>query len=213
MKIEKISSTQVKFLLNQSDLKERNIKLSELAYGSEKTQALFREMMAQAVDTCGFTVENTPLMIEAVPVTGDSIMIIVSKVNQDSEVVSKFNLTPPTKDERKYVKTPINDELSPIPIDDSSLSIYSFDTLDISSDACRPIVNNYDGISQLYKYEGNYYLVVQNDSIINMDTDTFDNILTEYGKKHISTVVSKAFLMEHSEIIIKSNAVSVLASL
>ena len=58
LKIEKISENQIKVFLDKADLKERNIKLTELAYGSEKTQALFREMMEQAVETCGFDIEK-----------------------------------------------------------------------------------------------------------------------------------------------------------
>ena len=48
MKIEKISDTQIKVTLNHSDLMDRDLKLSELAYGSQKAQALFKDMMAKA---------------------------------------------------------------------------------------------------------------------------------------------------------------------
>ncbi|HOA80297.1 MAG TPA: adaptor protein MecA, partial [Defluviitaleaceae bacterium] len=48
MKIEKISDTQIKIILNQADLKNRDIKISELAYGSKKAQELFRDMMETA---------------------------------------------------------------------------------------------------------------------------------------------------------------------
>lgn len=53
MRIEKISENQIKFLLSKADLTERDIKITELAYGSEKTQELFREMMEQAMAECG----------------------------------------------------------------------------------------------------------------------------------------------------------------
>lgn len=213
MKIEKISNNQIKFVLTQTDLTERNIKLSELAYGSEKTQALFKEMISTAEDTYGFEVENAPLMIEAVPVSGDGIMIIVSKVKDPSEIENKFNILPASMDERKYIKKIIEDELSPLPIDNNSISIYSFNNLDIACNACKFVLSNYDGESQLYKHEGSYFLVIQNDSITNISNDDFDSLITEFGKKHVSTAVSKAFLMEHSEVIIKANALSVLANL
>ena len=48
MKIEKISDNQIRFTLTGEDLAARQIKLSELAYGTEKARNLFREMMQQA---------------------------------------------------------------------------------------------------------------------------------------------------------------------
>ena len=81
MKIEKISDTQIKVTLNHSDLMDRDLKLSELAYGSQKAQALFKDMMAKANEEFGFETDNVPLMIEAVPLSTDSIMIVVTKVD------------------------------------------------------------------------------------------------------------------------------------
>ena len=81
MKIEKISDTQIRVTLNHSDLQNRDIKIGELAYGSTKAQALFRDMMAKAYEDFGFEAENVPLMIEAVPLSTDSIMIVVTKVS------------------------------------------------------------------------------------------------------------------------------------
>ena len=80
MKIEKVSDTQIQVTLNHSDLMDRDIKISELAYGSKKAQALFRAMMARAYEDFGFVTENVPLMIEAVPLSSESIMIVVTKV-------------------------------------------------------------------------------------------------------------------------------------
>ena len=48
MKIEKINENQIKCTLNKSDLASRHIKISELAYGSEKAKDLFRDMMQQS---------------------------------------------------------------------------------------------------------------------------------------------------------------------
>lgn len=214
MKIEKISDSQIKVLLNQSDLKERNIKLNELAYGSEKTQALFREMMEQAVNICDFHVENTPLMIEAIPVSTDSIMIIVSKVNESVEIENKSNLIPSTKDERKFKRTSIIDNTVEQNQDDDKISIYSFKTLDDVMNLSVRIKNIFHGSNTLYKYDKKYFLVVQNDNINdNIESDDIDTILSEYGEKHISTVISKYFLAEHGEIIVKKDAVKILSSI
>ena len=48
MKIEKINDNQIRCTLTRDDLNNRQLKLSELAYGTEKAKELFREMMQQA---------------------------------------------------------------------------------------------------------------------------------------------------------------------
>ena len=53
MKIEKINDKQIRCTLTKEDLANREIKLSELAYGSEKTRALFQDMMRVAAQDFG----------------------------------------------------------------------------------------------------------------------------------------------------------------
>ena len=53
MKAERINQDQIRFTLSEIDLQQRNLKVSELAYGSEKTKALFADMMKTALDQFG----------------------------------------------------------------------------------------------------------------------------------------------------------------
>ena len=48
MKIEKVNDNQIRCTLTKADLADRELKLSELAYGTEKAKGLFRDMMQQA---------------------------------------------------------------------------------------------------------------------------------------------------------------------
>ena len=67
MKLEKISDNQIRCTLTKEDLESRHIRISELAYGSDKARALFQDMMKQARARFGFNADNIPLMIEAIP--------------------------------------------------------------------------------------------------------------------------------------------------
>lgn len=80
MKIEKINDNQIRCTLTSDDLAKRQIRISELAYGTEKAKNLFRDMMQQAHHQFGFDADNIPLMIEAIPVSPDSIVLIITKV-------------------------------------------------------------------------------------------------------------------------------------
>lgn len=91
MKFERISENQIRCTLSRSDLADREIKLSELAYGSAKARELFQEMMSEAYEELGFHADNTPLMIEAVPLSSECIMLIITKVSDPEELDTRFS--------------------------------------------------------------------------------------------------------------------------
>ena len=136
MKIEKISDTQVKFILTQDDLTDKNIKLEDLAVSNDKTKELFQDILSKALDECGFDIDDAPLMVEALPVALDSIMIIVTKLNTE-DMQSKDSSSAPiiSKDLHRYKRNSItvhNSEGS----DNSDTTIYSFENLDNAIDVC-----------------------------------------------------------------------------
>lgn len=98
MKIEKLNENQIRCTLTREDLANREIKLSELAYGSEKAKSLFRDMMQQAADDFGFEANNIPLMIEAIPISADSIILIITKVEDPEELDTRFSRFSPEED-------------------------------------------------------------------------------------------------------------------
>ena len=100
MKLERISENQIRCTLNRNDLINRELKISELAYGSEKAKALFHDMMAQASDELGFEAQDLPLIIEAIPVSGDCVVLIITKVEDPEELDTRFaRFTPVTDDD------------------------------------------------------------------------------------------------------------------
>lgn len=90
MKLERVNDHQIRCTLTRADLAQRELKLSELAYGSDKAKKLFRDMMQKATYELGFEAEDTPLMIEAVPVSADSIILIITKVEDPEELDTRF---------------------------------------------------------------------------------------------------------------------------
>ena len=98
MKIEKINDNQIRCTLTREDLETHQINLKELAYGSEKAKKLFRDMMQQAQIQFGFEADNIPLMIEAIPVNIDSIILIITKVEDPEELDTRFSKFSPYKD-------------------------------------------------------------------------------------------------------------------
>lgn len=90
MRIEKVNDNQIRCTLTKEDLADRKLKLSELAYGSDKAKSLFKDMMQQASFEFGFEAEDIPLMIEAIPVSNECIVLIITKVEDPEELDTRF---------------------------------------------------------------------------------------------------------------------------
>jgi len=96
MKIEKVNENQIRCTLTREDLANRELKISELAYGTEKAKNLFRDMMQQASFECGFEAEDIPLMIEAIPLNSECIVLIITKVEDPEELDTRFSRFAPS---------------------------------------------------------------------------------------------------------------------
>lgn len=96
MKIEKINDNQIRCTLTHSDLANRELKISELAYGSDKAKSLFKDMMEQASYEFGFEADDIPLMIEAVPISSECIVLTITKVEDPEELDTRFSKFAPS---------------------------------------------------------------------------------------------------------------------
>ncbi len=101
MRIEMINENQIRCTLTKEDLANRHLKISELAYGSDKAKLLFREMMQQAAMDYGFIAEDIPLMIEAIPVSQECIVLVITKVQDPEELDTRFSKFTPYEDEEE----------------------------------------------------------------------------------------------------------------
>ena len=123
MKIERINDNQIRCTLTGQDLADRHLQLSELAYGSDKAKRLFRDMMQQASYELGFEANDIPLMIEAIPLTGGSIMLNVTKVEYPEELDGRFSTFTDFGDDQKNFDTD-SEGSSPFESADSILDLF-----------------------------------------------------------------------------------------
>lgn len=96
MRIEKVSENQIRCYLSKEDMESRQLHLKELAYGTEKARRLFHELMKEANARFGFEAENIPVMVEAVPLQDDSLVLIVTKVDNPEELDTRFSSFAPS---------------------------------------------------------------------------------------------------------------------
>lgn len=242
MKIEKISDTQIRCILTKEDLDKRQLRLGELAYGTPKAKALFRDLMKQAYEEFGFAADDYPLMIEAIPLSEGSIVLIVTKAESPEELDTRFSNFAPSV-QREAVTAEPSPFSSEAPFDrlveilrsrtnTAALSpreelerrqhfmltsrLYSFHSLSSAIEAAKHIGSGFTGQSSLYRdtTESVYYLLLTMDDIDEAASmQSFLAALTEYGHAEPIFPARHQYLQEHCTPVWKGNALSVLASL
>lgn len=238
MKIEKINDKQIRCTINKSDLAERKIKLSELACGTGNSKELFRDMIRQASDDFGFEVDDIPLMVEAIPVSPECIILILTKVDNPEETENHFAKLI-GEEEMDILERFEDSGLNPFEImddefdedelerakfsssatDDSEnrllFSVFSFSDLSRIIDLSKMLHPIYDGDSSLFKSPKNhrYYLSMCTDTGHKDSLKYVTNLLSEYGTHEHAVYNSEFFFIEHYDCIIEENAIEKLAGL
>lgn len=140
MKLERLSENQIRCTLNKADLADRELMLNELAYGTDKAKELFRDMMEQASEELGFEVNDIPLMIEAIPVSPECLILIITKVEDPEELDTRFSRF------SKYTDIEIEDNDGS---DDSYSPEDSFDLLNNAASLMETISDIVENIEQV----------------------------------------------------------------
>ncbi len=237
MKIEKINDNQIRCTLTRADLAERHLHLGELAYGTEKARSLFQDMMQQAACELGFDTEDLPLMIEAIPASSDSIVLIITKVEDPEELDARFSRFAPSPagdldthtnepveklegaddilDFLGKIRERINGETDGEAEEDSAFRLFSFATMDNVLQAAALLDEMYFGPSTLYKDKASdlYILALSRSDQSAQDFNKICNMLTEYGTLEKASGTALAFLDEHCEELIPQTAVETLCAL
>ncbi|MCL2204706.1 MAG: adaptor protein MecA [Defluviitaleaceae bacterium] len=207
MRIERVSDTQIRFILMSDDLVARNIHVDELHYSSEKTQQLFREIMELVQDECDF--RSTQMMLEAKWDGDGRVVVMVTKLAEPSDEEESFDLTPPARTHGRFKRAGLMELTENA--EEESHSIFSFGDMELAAAAAARLHTDFKGPSRLYKMEGRYYLWFQNETGDGRTTPELELILHEFGQKHVSGNLSHHYLEEHSEPIITEGAVEKLS--
>ncbi len=238
MKIEKLNDNQIRCTLTKEDLASRQLKISELAYGTEKAKNLFRDMMRQANFEFGFEAEDIPLMIEAVPLNAECIVLIITKVEDPEELDTRFSRFAPSvmedngeEDEDENYDAPssemmdlfrkIQETKKPVASTDATdvehnrIRVFALDSLQKVMSVASITAEHYEGFSSLYKDEhsGKYLLALTQGNGSQTSFDRVCNIISEYGSLQRTMPAGITFLQEHYEALIAENALQALGKI
>lgn len=230
MHIEKINENKFRCTLEKRDLDMRNLRLEELAYGTDKARQLFDEMMRKAHDQFGFSQEEGPISVEAFPISKECLVLVISKMTNFDEVDTRFSRF---SEQDEYAESPIEEEDGldgyspeiitsepPVQKDTSDLQrreaadgeelirVFTFRSLDILLDAAQVLHKHYNGVNSLYKdeKEGIYYLVLKQTFHTADEFSKACNMLTEYGVRLSNPEVRYAYCKEHYHCMVEQTA-------
>ena len=235
MKIERLSENQIRCTLTSADLASRRIRVSELAYGTEKARELFRDMMLRARAECGFDAEDGPIMIEAIPTGHDALVLVITKVDDPAELDTRFSRFSPEGNadgigdpltltgaddiinrfkamlEEKKTAAAGNSNGRPVEL----MRLFFFGDLDTAISASKALGGSFRGKSALYrKSKGQpYELILHQSGHTPEEFNRICNTLSEYASYEDCSPAREAALSEHADVILKKNAVQSLAEL
>lgn len=240
MKIERLSENQIRCTLSRTDLRERRISLFELAYGGEKARHLFREMLERANDEVGFHVDDLPLMIEAIPLSGEGLSLVITKIEDPEELDTRFARFAPMIEEayeniissssgpenagsaqdildtlgRILDKSDGDEPGSDAPAQTDIAPVYSFDSMENVLRAAEMLSGVYRGENSLYKNtrSGRYLLSVHRSDHTPEEFNRICNILTEYGQRTRSNSASEEYFREHLKVLASGTALQSIIS-
>lgn len=154
MKLERLSENQIRCTLNKADLADRELLINELAYGTDRAKELFRDMMERAADELGFEVNDIPLMIEAIPVSPDCLILIITKVEDPEELDTRFSRF------SKYTDIEIEDSYdSEEETDNNDDSLNIFENAASLMETISDIVENIEQVKKQNETSGNQAFV------------------------------------------------------
>jgi len=202
MKFKRLSNDKVQIIVSSEDLEKRDVKKWDLMPNSPKAQEFFQEMLDQAYEECGFEVDSdTQLMVEAYPMTTDSLVITLTKVKRNFRDIIEHDLDDDTEElfddfEDEEIAELESDEL-----------IYLFREFEDAVQLAKHIKDDYKEPCTMYKHDNVYYLVfLEPDNL----SDHALGMLGEYGAL---VHLAEAYLLEYGQTMIKNDAIKVLANL
>ena len=204
MKIEKITENKIRIILKPEDIKDKNLDLHTIMTKTAESQGLLLEILSKAKEEIGFDTDGCRLLIEAYSSPEDFFVFTVTKYTIESD--NSFQPSP-----RKTVKVKRKSFSH-----NTENSICQFENFENFCNFCNLISNSNKfalkglvGLSSLYLFNNNYFLVLKNINVEHKFNKVFFSYITEFGKFISYSEAFENKFKEYGKVIMKKNAVSI----
>lgn len=172
MKINLVNDDQLQIIVTKNDMLGKDMR------------ALFKDIIEQARLQFGFeVVHNTSLMVEAYPLSEESMILTITKINSEDVNFDIF----------------MSDHMP----SEEPWAVFEFTALDDVIELANLVQESAE--SMLYKFDTRYALYIDD---VNNISEEARGYFVEFGEP---SQMTRPFLDEHGECLIPSHALSVLA--
>jgi len=201
MKIEKVNNNKIKVTVTPDEMQQWGVDFESLAGNSPEARDLFWNLIKKAEFETGFVVDNSQLIVEAMPLKNDGIVLFVTRIDEDydSEKYGRIKIRRPRYRVKKHVLH-----------DDNTVILYSFNNFDDLCEFSKQWQHLGEN-SNLYSYGGLYYLALHFENQF-FDHEFVENKLLEFAKKVDSPRISEAYLKEYGVSLSEGNALLTIAN-
>ncbi|RIV25645.1 adaptor protein MecA [Alicyclobacillaceae bacterium I2511] len=209
MRVERIARNKVRIFISYEDLEKRGIDRNELWKNGRKVQELFWDMMETAYEQTGFEIVG-PVSIEAFTMPTEGVVVIVTRVpalpmhnrSENADEEEDFD------EEEDYGLADDGDSGNSLSL--FALSpVFRFDDMEDAIRAAHAMISN-PPVSTVYKYQGVYYVTLEESELTRDEFESAAAALLEYGEK---TSMTDAFLFEYAELLLDGNGLAQLAKI
>lgn len=221
MEMERINENTIRVLVDSNDLEERGIKILDLLSDHKQIQDFFYSILKEVDSTHQFQ-DNDSVTFQVMP-TGNGLELFISKNDQvngegdgRTDAITDYirqSIAQHKNDDSSASKAQSleDDYSSPINQSDSmtKLIVIKFNQFEDLIQYAK-VAEDHNVVSELYKYEGKYYLTLQ---YLVTDENTDEGIKNqialayEYGD---STNIASDYLAEHSKKLMEISALHLI---
>lgn len=191
MKFEKIRENKIKVTLSLDELKLWGVSADALRSNSPAAQDMFWNLMRRAEKETGFVVDNSRLVVEALPVKDDGVILFVTRSENAAEETKSQPSPPKNRRNRCSVKNG--------GLENAIFIVTEFDDFEKVIGLAHALSDCSFGT--LYLYGGKYYL--------SSPTSSFA-ACSEYGRVLENGVLADSILSEHGQIICADFALRIM---
>ncbi|AOH55548.1 genetic competence negative regulator [Peribacillus muralis] len=188
MKLERLTNNKIKIFLTLDDLIDRGITKEDILGNSLKVHKLFQDMVEEACEELSFKMSGS-IAIEIFSLPAQGLIIIVTK--DEEELLA---------DEDEFLDLQVK-------IDDFPHILYVFDEFEDIVQLSHRLSIQGMLKSNLYHYEGRYYLLIEN-----VKDTTYDMVISlaaEYGR---ASTLTMCRINEYGTCIIENEAIQILVA-
>lgn len=226
MEFKDVNENEISCIIDEDDLTEWDITIEDLFSNGEKARVFIEEIVQKAQEEYDFVMDNVPLAVQISAIGNEQFIFTISKLSRDDggvmdpgilgrilkdavmrqlgqEKVIEKKKKKPEKDGKKKNQKNVKEK--------RTFTLF-FDNFSDAVDFSKRVSMAKGIESRLYRdSQGGYCMILKNLKGFSEDMEQILWISGEFAKKIIKKSLTAEYISEHYKVLIKKDAICVLA--